>query len=93
MGRVHKLLIRNCIKGVLLGWTLLAIGLYFNVMGMKTIVFTSNDKILATFLLMVGFAITFGNAAMGHAVMGLARGEAKREREEAASLEANQDEV
>ncbi|WP_371396753.1 hypothetical protein [Fretibacter rubidus] len=83
MGRVHKLLIRNCIKGVVFGWALLALGLYFNVMGMGDIVFTSNDKILATFLLMVGFAITFGNAAMGHAVMGLARSEAKKEKKAA----------
>ena len=32
-------------------------------------IFGSQDAILAILLLMVGFAITFGNAAMGHAVM------------------------
>lgn len=69
MGRVHKLLIRSCIRGVLLGWLLLAIGIYFDVMGVRKIVFDSSDRVLATALLMVGFAITFGNAAMGHAVM------------------------
>lgn len=69
MGRVHKLLIWSCIRGVFLGWLLLAIGIYFDIVGVRKIVFDSSDRVLATALLMVGFAITFGNAAMGHAVM------------------------
>jgi len=36
---------------------------------------SSSDTILATFLLMVGFAITFGNAAMGRAVMMMSKSE------------------
>ena len=73
MGRVHKLLLRNCIKGVAFGWGLLALGLAFNVMGMRSLILSSSDTVLATFLLMVGFAITFGNAAMGHAVMKMSK--------------------
>lgn len=72
MGRVHKLLLWSCLKGVAVGWLLLAIGIYFDVVGVRKIVFDSSDRVLATALLMVGFAITFGNAAMGHAVMKMA---------------------
>ena len=71
MGRVHKLLLRNCLKGILCGWALLALGLALNIFDLREMIFTSSDKYLAIFLLMVGFAITFGNAAMGHALMRL----------------------
>lgn len=71
MGRVHKLMLRACLRGIFIGWTLLALILFFNVMGLGEVIFSSSDKVLAIFLLMVGFAITFGNASMGHAVMSL----------------------
>jgi hypothetical protein len=73
MGRIHKLMIRACLKGIAIGWAFLFLGLALNVMNMRTLIFSSSDTVLAIFLLMVGFAITFGNAAMGHAVMGMAR--------------------
>lgn len=73
MGRIHKLMIRACLKGIAIGWAILFLGLALNVMNMRTLIFSSSDTVLAIFLLMVGFAITFGNAAMGHAVMGMAR--------------------
>lgn len=79
MGRVHKLLIRSCLRGILIGWTLLAIGLAFNVLGMREIIWTSSDRILAIFLLMVGFAITFGNASMGYAMMSIPKAKTKEE--------------
>jgi len=69
MGRIHKLLIKSCLKGILIGWIFLAILLGFNIGGLGELVFDSSNPILAPFLLAVGFAITFGNAAMGHAVM------------------------
>ncbi len=71
MGRVHKLLIRSCLKGICIGWALLAAILVFNVMNMRVLIFSSSDAVLATFLLMVGFAITFGNGAMGYAMMSM----------------------
>ncbi len=80
MGRIHKLMIRACLRGIIIGWTLLALGLAVNVMSMRTIIFSSSDTVLAIFLLMVGFAITFGNASMGHAVMFMNR---KANREDA----------
>ncbi|MGJ8563862.1 MAG: hypothetical protein ACSHXY_09960 [Alphaproteobacteria bacterium] len=73
MGRVHKLMISSCLKGIAFGWALLALILFFNVFDLRDIIFTSSDKILAIFLLCVGFAITFGNAAMGHAIMRIPR--------------------
>lgn len=75
MGRVHHLMIRSCIKGVLFGWALLAILIYLNVMNLRALIFTGADRYLATGILMLGFAITFGNAAMGHAVMNIQRHE------------------
>lgn len=77
MGRVHKLLIRSCLRGILIGWSLLAIGLVFNIMGMREIIWTSSDRVLAVFLLMVGFAITFGNSSMGIAIMSMSKKKAK----------------
>lgn len=69
MGRIHKLLITSCLKGIAIGWAILAIMLWLDFGKLRTVVFSSSSGVLATFLLMVGFAITFGNAAMGHAVM------------------------
>lgn len=73
MGRVHKLLLWSCLRGILIGWILLAVIFALNVMNMRYLVFSSSHHILATFLLMVGFAITFGNASMGHALMRLTK--------------------
>ena len=71
MGRVHKLLIKSCLKGVATGWIILAIILAINLFGLREFTFGSSHGILAIFLLAVGFAITFGNAAMGYAIMRL----------------------
>lgn len=73
MGRIHKLLLRSLFKGIAIGWTLLALLLILNPGNLRGIIFASSDTVLAIFLLAVGFAITFGNAAMGHAVMRLPR--------------------
>ena len=56
-----------------IGWALLAALLIFNIGNMGTLIFSSSDTILAIFLLMVGFAITFGNGAMGFALMSMPR--------------------
>lgn len=71
MGRVHKLLIRSCLRGIAIGWAILAIGLALNVFRMREIIFSSSNAIMATGLLMMGFAITFGNASMGYAIMSM----------------------
>ena len=71
LGRVHKLLLKSCLCGVAIGWVFLAVILYFNIGNFGKIILGSSDAILATFLLAVGFGITFGNAAMGYAVMTL----------------------
>jgi len=69
MRRIHKLMLRSCIKGIFVGWVLLAFILITNIGNLREIIFSSSNAVLAVFLLAVGFAITFGNAAMGHAVM------------------------
>ncbi len=73
MTRIHKLLLWSLLKGVLVGWALLALLLILNLGGIRDLIVSSSDTVLATFLLAVGFAITFGNAAMGHAVMTIPR--------------------
>jgi len=71
MARVHKLLITSCLKGIAIGWSLLALIFIFDIGGLRTLILGTSDAVLAIFLLAVGFAITFGNAAMGHAMMTL----------------------
>ena len=71
LGRVHKLLIKSCLKGIATGWAILAFILAIDLFGLREFTFGSSQGILAVFLLAVGFAITFGNAGMGFAIMRL----------------------
>ncbi len=67
--RFNRFLLKNLCKGVALGWTILAVFLISDLGGVRTIIFNSSNTVMAIGLLMVGFAITFGNCAMGIAVM------------------------
>ena len=71
LARVHKLLLKSCLVGIIIGWAILAAILLLDLGGFGEKVLGSSDAVLATFLLAVGFAITFGNAAMGYAIMNL----------------------
>ena len=71
MPPLFKLLLRSLLQGTILGWTILAILLTANFLGMRDVVFSSSDKWLALFLLAFGFWFTFGSASMGVAVMGM----------------------
>jgi len=68
-----KLLIRSCLEGIAVGWVFLAILVVANVGQLGDRIFASSTPILALFLLGVGFAITFGSASMGIAVMSLSK--------------------
>ncbi len=73
MGRVHWLMIRACLRGICIGWALLALLILLDVMHLRQVIFASSDSVMAIGLLMVGFAITFGNASMGHAIMNIGK--------------------
>jgi hypothetical protein len=52
-------------EGMLAGLLLLDVG------GLRTMIWSSSDKVIALGLLIVFFALTFGSLAMGTGVMGL----------------------
>ncbi len=67
--RFNRFLIKNLCKGVAVGWGVLFLLFAFDLGGLRTLIFNSNNTIMAIGLLMVGFAITFGNCSMGIAAM------------------------
>ena len=73
--RLIRFLLVNCAIGVAGGWTLLAGLLVTNTGNLRTLILDSSSPALPIVLLATGFAITFGSAAMGAAVMMLRNGE------------------
>lgn len=67
--RFNHFLLKNLCKGILVGWGILFLLFAFDLGGIRTLIFKSNNTIMAIGLLMVGFAITFGNCAMGVAAV------------------------
>ncbi len=59
---------RNCLLGILVGWSVLAGLLYFDVAGFGTVLFGAAERWLALAMAAAGFAVTFGSLAMGTAV-------------------------
>lgn len=66
--RLLRFLARNCVLGILVGWSVLAGMLYFDVAGFGTVLFSAADRWLALVMAAAGFAVTFGSLAMGTAV-------------------------
>ncbi len=64
-------LLGHLLVGILAGWSLLGLLLWFDVAGLKTLIQHSRESWLVVALLLFGFAITFGSLAMGTGVMGL----------------------
>jgi len=58
--------------GILAGWLLLVCILATNVNGVGTLIATSEAPLVPIGMLMAGFAVTFGSAAAGAAVMMMA---------------------
>ncbi|MBI4724777.1 MAG: hypothetical protein HY765_07305 [Rhodomicrobium sp.] len=71
--RALPLLVRfltvNCTIGVAAGWLLLAALFLTNAAGLRDLILNSDAPGLPLVMLAAGFAITFGSAAMGAAVM------------------------
>ncbi len=66
--RLLFFLARNCVLGILVGWTVLAGFLYFDIAGFGTVLLNAADRWLALVMAAAGFAITFGSLAMGTAI-------------------------
>ncbi len=66
-----RLLVWNAFAGALLGCGLAAFLLYMDVGGIGTLLARSDHPLPALFLLFGGFAVTFGSAVCGTAIMSL----------------------
>jgi hypothetical protein len=73
--RLLRLLAINCAIGVCAGWTLLATLILTDTAGLATLIRASDSPFVPVAMLAAGFAVTFGSAAMGVAVMQLRNGD------------------
>lgn len=69
MTRFNSFLLKHLCTGIAVGWALLALFLISDLGGVGTLILKSSNAVMATGLLLMGFAITFGSGAMGIAVM------------------------
>ena len=69
-----RLLAVNCAIGIFAGWTLLAALFLTDTAGLATLIRASDSPFVPVAMLAAGFAVTFGSAAMGVAVMQLRNG-------------------
>jgi hypothetical protein len=67
--RLIRFLAVNCAIGIAGGWTLLAALLATDTASLRTLIWNEAEPAVPIILLASGFAITFGSAAMGAAVM------------------------
>jgi hypothetical protein len=70
-----RLLAANCAIGIAVGWLLLTLLVATDVNGMGELIWNSSVPALPLGMLAAAFAITFGGAAMGSAVMLLGKDE------------------
>jgi hypothetical protein len=61
--------------GIAAGWSVLAVLLWLDVAGLRSLIVGSGDGAIAIAMLATFFALTFGSLAMGTGVMSLARRE------------------
>jgi hypothetical protein len=73
--RLIRFLLVNCAIGIAGGWTLLAALLAADTGGIRTMIWNEASPQVPIILLAAGFAITFGSAAMGAAVMSMRPGD------------------
>ena len=71
--KLTRFLLRKCLDGVMAGWALMLGLMWTDVGGVGSLIRSSDYGLLALGMLAFAFAITFGSAAMGIAVNGLAR--------------------
>ena len=67
--RLIRFLGVNCLIGIAAGWTLLAALIVTDTANLRTLIANEASPGVPILLLATGFAVTFGSAAMGAAVM------------------------
>jgi hypothetical protein len=73
--RLVRFLLVNCAIGVSAGWLLLALLIATDTAGLRGLIWSSSSPILPIAMLAASFAITFGSAAMGTAIMTMRPGD------------------
>ena len=73
--RLIRFLLVNCAIGIAGGWTLLAAIILSDTARLRTLISNEASPAVPIILLAAGFAITFGSAAMGAAVMAMRPGD------------------
>ncbi len=73
--RLIRFLLVNCAIGITGGWTLLAAIIVTDTARLRTLIWNEASPEVPIILLAAGFAITFGSAAMGAAVMAMRPGD------------------
>lgn len=73
--RLVRFLLVNCAIGIAGGWTFLAVLIATNTAGLGSLIWASSSPALPIVMLAAGFAITFGSAAMGAAIMAMRPGD------------------
>jgi len=71
IGPILIFLVSHMLVGIVVGWLILGALLWLDIGGLWTLLRGSAHATIAVFMLMVCFAITFGSAAMGSAIMAL----------------------
>ncbi len=67
----RRTLIPALAAGILAGWLAVALLLILDVGGLGTLVLKSGYAVLSVFMLLFGFTITFGSAAMGAVIIAI----------------------
>ena len=73
--RLIRFLLVNCAIGIAGGWTLLAALIVTDTARLRTLIWNEGSPVVPIVLLATGFAVTFGGAAMGAAVMAMRPGD------------------
>lgn len=73
-------LAKHMIVGLIAGELILGALLFLDVGGLRSLIWSSSDRGLALFMLILFFALTFGSLGMGAGVVGLV-GEGGRDRD------------
>jgi len=87
MSRLLRYLLIHCAGGVAAGWLMLAGLIWCDAAGLGTLIAHADGAFVPLFILAASFAVTFGSAAMGSAIMLLGEdGDGRHQRDEGACV-------
>lgn len=68
--KMFRMLLRNLIFGIFVGWLVLSIFIFTDVASLRTLIKVNHSEFVVYPLLFLFFAITFGSVGMGIGIMG-----------------------